>query len=162
MDERRELLESLLTNAREDTADLARQLGTDEAAVEAAISDLERDGVVRGYQAVVDWSRVDTNHVQAEVELDVELDRETSYEDIAGRIAKFPQVRALRLVSGNYDFAMDVEGDSMHDVSQFVADQVAPIPEVTRTVTHFVMDTYKEGGIEFGDRDEDDRLSVSP
>ncbi|MFC4356614.1 Lrp/AsnC family transcriptional regulator [Halobium salinum] len=162
MDERRELLESLLTNAREDTADLARQLGTDEATVEEVIADLERQGAVRGYQAVVDWSRVDEHHVQAEVELDVDLDRETSYEDIAGRIAKFPQVRALRLVSGDYDFAVDVEGDSMHDVSAFVAEQIAPIPEVTRTITHFVMDTYKEGGIEFGDRDEDDRLSVSP
>ncbi|MFC6724327.1 Lrp/AsnC family transcriptional regulator [Halobium palmae] len=162
MDERRELLELLLTNAREDSTDIARQLGLDEAAVEEAIAELERDGVVRGYQAVVDWSRLDRNHVEATVELDVDLDRETSYEDIAGRIAKFPQVSALRLVSGDYDFALEVEGESMHDVSQFVADQVAPIPEVTRTVTHFVMETYKQAGIEFGDRDEDDRLSVSP
>jgi hypothetical protein len=29
-------------------------------------------------------------------------------------------------------------------------------------VTHFVMDTYKERGIEFGDHSDDDRLSFSP
>jgi hypothetical protein len=29
-------------------------------------------------------------------------------------------------------------------------------------VTHFIMETYKEAGIDFGDRDDDDRLSVSP
>jgi DNA-binding Lrp family transcriptional regulator len=50
----------------------------------------------------------------------------------------------------------------MHDVSQFVSEQIAPIPEVTQTVTHFVMETYKERGIEFDASDDDDRLSVSP
>ncbi|WP_101297803.1 Lrp/AsnC family transcriptional regulator [Halegenticoccus soli] len=162
MDAKRELLDLLLSNARESATDLARQTGLDEAEVEALIEELESDGVVRGYKAVVDWDRVDEEHVQAEVELNVELDRETGYEEIARRITKFPQVSSLRLVSGNYDFAVDVEGKSMHDVSNFVSEQIAPIPEVTQTVTHFVMETYKERGIEFGDRDGDDRLSVSP
>lgn len=50
----------------------------------------------------------------------------------------------------------------MHAVSNFVSERIAPIPEVTKTVTHFVMDSYKEEGIELGDGDDDDRLSVSP
>lgn len=162
MDAKRDLLDLLLTNAREDTDDLARQTGLDAAEVESLIAELEADGTIRGYQAVVDWDRVDEEHVQAEVELNVELDRETGYEEIARRITQFPQVASLRLISGDYDFAVDVEGDSMHDVSNFVSEQIAPIPEVTQTVTHFVMETYKERGIEFGDRDDDDRLSVSP
>ncbi|WP_435152180.1 Lrp/AsnC family transcriptional regulator [Haladaptatus sp. DFWS20] len=162
MDAKRELLTLLLSNAREDTADLARQTGLSESDVESLLSDLEAEGVVRGYQAVVDWSNLTDEHVEAKVELNVELDRETGYEQIARRIAKFPEVASLRLVSGNYDFALDVEGESMHDVSNFVAEQIAPIPEVTQTVTHFVMETYKKRGIEFDDRDEDDRLSVSP
>jgi DNA-binding Lrp family transcriptional regulator len=162
MDEKRELLDLLLRNARESTEDLARQTGLDAAEVEAIVDELEAEGVIRGYQAVVDWDRVDEEHVQAEVELNVELDRETGYEEIARRIAKFPEVASLRLVSGDYDFAVDVEGDSMHDVSNFVSERIAPIPEVTQTVTHFVMDTYKERGIELGDGDDDDRLSISP
>jgi DNA-binding Lrp family transcriptional regulator len=162
MDAKRDLLDLLLTNARDDIDDLARQTGLDAAEVESLIAELEADGTIRGYQAVVDWDRVDEEHVQAEVELNVELDRETGYEEIARRITQFPQVASLRLISGDYDFAVDVEGDSMHDVSNFVSEQIAPIPEVTQTVTHFVMETYKERGIEFGDRDDDDRLSVSP
>ncbi|WP_266075576.1 Lrp/AsnC family transcriptional regulator [Haladaptatus caseinilyticus] len=162
MESKRELLTLLLSNAREDTADLARQIGLSESDVESMVADLESEGIVRGYQAVVDWNRFTDEHVEAEVELNVELDRETGYEEIARRIAKFPEVASLRLVSGDYDFALDVEGESMHDVSNFVAEQIAPIPEVTQTVTHFVMETYKERGIEFDDHDEDDRLSVSP
>ena len=50
----------------------------------------------------------------------------------------------------------------MHDISTFVSEQIAPIPEVTQTVTHFVMTTDKERGIYFENNDEDDRLAVSP
>jgi DNA-binding Lrp family transcriptional regulator len=162
MSDERAVLDVLTTNAREDVSDIAAQTGLEEAAVEEAIADLERRGVVHGYQAVVDWDRIDDGGVRAIVELNVALDRETGYEEIADRIAKFPAVHALHLVSGNYDFAVEVTGDSMQDVSGFVSEQVAPIPEVTQTVTHYIMETYKDGGIRFGDRDDDDRLSVSP
>jgi DNA-binding Lrp family transcriptional regulator len=162
MDERRELLAVLLDDAREDVADIARQTGLDEERVRALLAELEADGVVRGYRAIVDWDRTEHDHVEAVVELNVELDRETKYGDIAGRIAGFPEVDSLRLVSGNYDFDLTVQGESMHEVSRFVAEKIAPIPEVTQTVTHFVMRTYKHRGVEFGRRDEDDRLVVSP
>ena len=161
-EDRREVLSVLLENARQGSDDIARQTGLSEAAVEAAIADMEAEGVIRGYQAVVDWERLDDDHVVAHLELNVELDRETSYRDIADRLAKFPEVASLRLVSGEFDFAVDVEGESMHEVSDFVAERIAPVPEITQTVTHFVMTTYKDRGIHFDADDEDDRLSVSP
>jgi DNA-binding Lrp family transcriptional regulator len=162
MDERRELLEVLLTDARTNTADIARQLDLSEPEVETLIDDLESEGVIKGYQAVVDWEELEEDHARALVELNVELDRETSYADIASRIVKFPEVNSLRLVSGEYDFAIEVEGESMHDVSAFVADRIAPVPEITQTVTHFIMTSYKERGVAFDGDEEDDRLSVSP
>lgn len=162
MEAKRELLDLLLSDARESTENIARQLGVDAATVETLVDELESEGVIRGYQAVVDWDSVEESHVRAEVELNVELDRETKYRDISTRIAKFPEVSSLRLVSGSYDFAVDVEGESMQDVSRFVSEKIAPIPEVTQTVTHFVMTTYKERGVYFGDGDDDDRLAISP
>ena len=162
MDEKRELLDLLQHSARESTADIARQLGIEEAQVEALVAELEDEGTIRGYQAIVDWDTVDAERVTAIVELNVELDRETKYTDIAARVAKFPEVSDLKLVSGDYDFAVEVLGDSMQDVSRFISEQVAPMPEVTQTVTHYIMETYKDGGIRFEDGDDDDRLSVSP
>ena len=158
----REVLELLRENARYDVPDIARMTDLEEQEVEAAIEELESAGVIRGYRAVVDWDKLEAERVRAEVELNVKLDRETSYGDIAARLAKFPEVKALRLVSGDYDFDMEVEGDSIREVSQFVSEKVAPVPEITQTVTHYVMTSYKESGIEFGDGDDDDRLSISP
>ncbi|MEY7848245.1 Lrp/AsnC family transcriptional regulator [Natrarchaeobius sp. A-rgal3] len=158
----RDVLESLRENARYSTADIARMTDLEEGEVEAVIEELEAAGVVRGYQVVVDWDKLEDERVRAEVELNVRLDRETGYGDIAERLVQFPQVTALRLVSGDYDFDMEVEGDSIREVSQFISEKVAPVPEITQTVTHYVMTSYKENGIELGDGEEDDRLSYSP
>ncbi|PSQ10685.1 Lrp/AsnC family transcriptional regulator [Halobacteriales archaeon QS_5_70_15] len=147
MDERGEILSLLRENARYSVADMARMTGLDESGVESVVADLEAEGV---------------EPVRAIVELNVTLDRETSYRDIADRLAKFPEARSLRLVSGDYDFALEIEGDTMGEVSRFVAEKVAPVPEITQTVTHYVMETYKDDGIVFDDRQDDDRLSVTP
>ncbi|MDG5776295.1 Lrp/AsnC family transcriptional regulator [Haloarculaceae archaeon H-GB1-1] len=166
MSSRAEILELLRENARQTPEDLARQTGLDVSEVEATIDALESEGVIRGYQAVVDWDAVDLDdeqeRVRAMVELNVTLDREVRYDDISDRIAKFPEVQSLRLVSGDFDFALTVEGDSMREVSRFVSDKVATIPEITQTVTHYIMESYKEQGVEFGDGHDDDRLSISP
>ncbi|PSQ15332.1 Lrp/AsnC family transcriptional regulator [Halobacteriales archaeon QS_8_69_26] len=155
------VLDLLLENARYTTTDIARMTGLDEPSVSETIQSLEDEGVIRGYRAVVDWSEADRERVQAEVEVNVTLDRETGYEDVAERLVEFDEVTSLRLVSGDYDFDMEVEADSMRDVSAFVSEQVAPMPAVDGTVTHLVMASYKEGGMEMDD-DDDDRLSVSP
>ena len=157
-----QVLELLRENARYGTDDIARMTGLDVEEVEASIGELEEKGVIRGYRPVVDWDRLEDERVLAEVELNVTLDRETSYDDIAERLARFPQVRSLRLVSGDYDFDMEVEGGSIREVSRFISEKVAPVPEITQTVTHYVMTSYKEHGIELGDGEDDDRLSISP
>jgi len=157
-----EVLALLDENARYTVEDIARQTDSDPEEVAATIDQLEAEGVVQGYRAVVDRSRLDEEPVRAVVELNVTLDRETSYDDIADRLVRFPMVESLQLVSGDFDFMMTVEGDSMRAVSAFISDKVAPVPEITQTVTHYVMDTYKEQGITFGDGHDDDRLSVSP
>ena len=157
-----ELLEALCENARYSTADLARLTGLSETAVEETIAELESEGVIQGYTAVVDWDAVGSDRVRAHVELNVTLDRETSYRDVAQRLAGFREVQGLRLVSGDYDFALEVEGDNMREVSRFISDKVAPLPEISQTVTHYIMETYKQAGHRFDDEGDDDRLSVTP
>ncbi|WP_336327470.1 Lrp/AsnC family transcriptional regulator [Halovenus sp. HT40] len=162
MDLSDEVVELLRENARYSVEDIARQTDSEPSEIEAIIDDLEAEGVIKGYRAIVDREQLEDETIRAVVELNITLDRETSYDDVAERIAKFPNVESLHLVSGDFDFMMEVEGDSMSEVSSFISNKVAPVPEVTQTVTHYVMTTYKEQGIEFGDGSDDDRLSVSP
>jgi DNA-binding Lrp family transcriptional regulator len=162
MSSRAEVLALLDENARYSIEDMARQTEAEPEEIRATLEQLEEEGIVQGYRAVIDGSKLDEEPVRAVVELNVTLDRETSYDDIAERVARFPMVESLQLVSGDFDFMLTVEGDSMREVSAFISNKVAPVPEITQTVTHYVMSTYKEQGINFDDGHDDDRLSVSP
>ena len=63
------LLNLLNKNARTSTADLATMLGMSEEEVVKEIAEMEREGLIRGYKAVVDWDQLDNTYVSAIIEL---------------------------------------------------------------------------------------------
>ena len=75
---------------------------------------------------------------------------------IADKIYGYPQVKSLYLMSGAYDLAITLEGNTMQEVAMFVAQKLAPMDEVLSTATHFVLKKYKEEGIVFENDDQHD------
>ena len=97
--------------------------------------------------------------VHAVIELKITPQRDAGFGRIAERVAKFEQVEACFLMSGSYDLLVFVKGDSLQDVAQFVAQDLATIDGVLSTATHFMLKTYKSGNV-LGKLD-DERLEVS-
>ena len=62
-------------------------------------------------------------------------------------------------MSGAYDLLVFVKGESLQDVAQFVAQDIATIDGVLSTATHFMLKTYKSGDV-LG-KVGDERLEVS-
>jgi len=65
------LLKLLNKNSRTAPADLAVMLGMSEEEVRAEIAEMEREGLIRGYKAVIDWDQLDNAYVSAIIELKV-------------------------------------------------------------------------------------------
>jgi len=157
------LLEELKKNGRESAANLAKMLGTDAAAVEAEIASYEKKGVIRGFQALLNPNLVETSDVHAAIELKIRPARETGFQDVAGKIARFPQVEACFLISGGYDLLLFVKGKSLQEVAHFVAADLSTVDGVLSTATHFMLKTYKEQGVLMeGPVSDDERLAVTP
>ncbi len=162
MDEKdRILLHLLEENCRTPTKELAVLAEMSEKDVKDRIGRLEADGVIRRYGAVVDWERAGDGNVAAVLELKVSPERDFGYDRIAERIARFPQVRSLRLMTGAYDLQLLVTGPSMHEIARFVSEQIAPMDRIRETATHIIMKTYKENGTTFAEREEVERLPYS-
>jgi DNA-binding Lrp family transcriptional regulator len=157
-----ELLKLLKQNALESAEILAKQLGMTEDEVKARIKEYEEQGVIRGYQAVVDEDRLDINRVTAVIEVDVTPQREGGFNQIATRIGKFPEVQSVYLVSGRFDLILFVEGKTLQEVAAFVSERLASIEGVTATATHFMLKAYKHHGVLMETHDEYERLKVSP
>ena len=156
------LLRLLQQDANTSREDLARLLNLSVEETNARIAALEKEGVIRGYQAIVDRERLDKNTVTAFIEVRITPERGGGFDRIAHRIAKFDQVVSCYLISGGYGLLVVVEGGSLREVASFVSEKLSTIESVISTATHFRLKTYKENGALFTSDVPEDRLSVSP
>ncbi len=157
-----EILDILEKNGPKTTCEqIARMLGKGEEEVASAISELEKKNVIVGYKTLINWDQTERERVTALIELRVTPQRGEGYDKVAERIYKYPQVKALYLMSGAYDLAVMIEGKSMKDVALFVAQKLATMETVVSTATHFVLKKYKDDGLEFYKDDKDSREVMS-
>ncbi len=157
---RNELLKLLSRNARYTTSELAVMLAASEEAVEKEIKELEKQGIICGYKAVIDWDRLDGAYVSAIVELNVVPKADLGFEEVAERVASYAEVESVWLMSGGYDLNVVVKGKTLQDIARFVARELATIDSVTSTTTHFVMRRYKEMDVCLFDGESDDREQI--
>ncbi|MBR2489166.1 MAG: Lrp/AsnC family transcriptional regulator [Clostridia bacterium] len=155
-----EILKLLACNARYTSEEIATMLDTETKAVENAIKELEKDGLIKGYKAVVDWDKLDGAYVSAIIELNVVPTAGQGFEEVAKKIMKYPEVESVYLMSGVYDLNVVVKGKTLKDIAWFVAKELATIDSVTSTSTHFVMRRYKEMDVELVSMEEDDRGQI--
>ena len=155
------ILKLLEKNARMEIADIATVTGLSEDEVRREISEMEKAGVIRGYKGVIDWEKVDTGAVSAIIELKVTPKAGLGFEEVAERIAKYPAVESVSLMSGACDLTVVVTGKTFQEVSFFVAKELALIDSVTSTATQFIMRRYKEFGVELTNSEEDGRGTIS-
>lgn len=158
----KEILDILESNPRIATKEIATMTGITEAQVASKIKEMEKKGIIRKYKTVIDWEKAGEEYVYAIIEIKVALRSRTGYDAIAERIAKFPEVRSVRLISGGHDLSLTVRGRSMKEVAFFVAEKIATLEQVQGTVTHFVLRTYKEDGDVLFEKERSERLAVSP
>ena len=156
------VLDLLKEDARRSPALLSTLLGVDEEEVKASIAELERDHVIVKYATVVNWGKVEDEKVTALIEVQITPERGRGFEGIAERIYLFPQVKSVYLMSGAYDLLVEVEGGSLREVANFVSEKLSPIDSVLSTKTNFILKKYKQDGIIFEERQEDNRLLISP
>ena len=155
------ILKLLESNARISKADIATALGIDESEVRREISEMECSGVIRGYKCIVAREKIDDMTVNAIIELKVVPKAGLGFEEVAERIAKYPNVESVSLVSGACDLMVTVRCKTLQEVSSFVAKEIATIDGVSSTSTQFIMRKYKELGVELFGTEDDGRSKIS-
>ena len=163
MNRQHEILKLLEDDCRRSPAELAAMLGEEEAAVSEAVQNMEKENLILGYKAMVDWDRTGEEIVTALIEVKVTPQRGDGFEHIAERIYQFDEVESLYLMSGAYDFTVIITGRTLKEVANFVSVRLSTIDGVLSTATHFVLKKYKDHGTVFDRQDEaDERMLVTP
>ena len=157
----KKILKLLEKNARIEIKDIAAITGKSEDEVVSEIKSMQSDGIIRGYKGVIDWESVDTDTVSAIIELKVVPAAGLGFEEVAARIAKYPEVESVYLMSGACDLMVTVKGKTFREVSDFLSKELARIDSVTSTATQFIMRRYKESGVELTSNEADERGNFS-
>ena len=157
-----EILDLLRQNARLSAEDIAAMTKKTVAEVQDIIKKLEDDGVILKYAAIVnpEKDKVAKDKVVAEIQIQVQPQREHGFDALADRIYRLPQVKSLYLMSGGYDLKVLIEGDNLKDVALFVSEKLSTLEGVRSTKTNFVLKTYKENDIVYVEDERDRREGV--
>ena len=140
----KKLLQLLEDDSTLTHAQLASMTGMTEAEVTAAVKEYEKNNVILGYQALVDWDRTDRESVTALIEVSVTPQRGEGFHRVAERIYQYDEVESVYLMSGSFDLTVIISGRSLKEVALFVGQKLAPLEDVTGTATHFILKKYKE------------------
>lgn len=136
---------------------IAVMLGVSEKDVEEKIRLYEQTGIIKGYRAVLDKEKVHAQTVTALIEIKVQPKFGHGFDEIANKIAQLEEVESIYLMSGGFDLCCMVSDKSFQEVAMFVTNRLSPLDGVVSTATHFILKKYKEQGVFFTDKKEDDR-----
>ena len=165
MELEKDILEILEKNSRISSEDIAIMLGKEKEEIENTIARLEKDKIICGYPAVINWDKTEKegDYVTALIEVKVTPQREQGFESIAKRIYKFDEVKNLYLMSGTFDFLIVKKKKNIKEVSSFVSNKLATLDCVLSSSTHFVLKKYKDHSVIIDENTpKDERIIISP
>ena len=151
------LLKLLEDDARLSTEQLSVMLDAPKAEIDKKLAELEGNGTILGYKAMIDWEKTDREYVTALIDVKLSPQRDRGFDKIAEKIFNYPEVQAVYLMSGAYDLSVLIEGKTMKEVAYFVSQKLAPIESIISTATHFVLHKYKDKGVVYGYSEVDER-----
>ncbi|MBE6859003.1 MAG: Lrp/AsnC family transcriptional regulator [Ruminococcus sp.] len=152
-----DIIRILQQNARISDRELGELLGITAEEAAAEIKNLEDKGIIKGYSVIVDDELYDNSTVYATIELKVTPQRDCGFDDIARTIMMYDEVESVTLMSGAYDLAIRVKGNTLRDIASFVSQRLSTIDGVLSTATHFILKKYKEKGIFINNEQPDER-----
>jgi len=134
-----DIIRELQENARISTAELGRKIGLSTSATSERIAKLEREGIIKGYSAIIDAEKLGQD-ISAFILVPVgSIPIDTMAEDIAA----IPQVQECHKVTGNACFMVKVRAGSMAELERVIdaINHAAP-----NTCSYLVLSTVKETG----------------
>jgi len=130
------ILEVLRTQGRISVAALAERIGISRANAYTRFEALRADGVISGFSARVDPTRVGLD-ICALVFVTV---RQDLWKQFRATLAAMPEVEYCAITTGQHDAMIQIRVPDVGAVHRLVTEQLAPVPAVRATETVIILD----------------------
>jgi len=139
----RHILRLLQSDGRISYAELARQVGLSTTPCKERVKRLEREGVIRGYQAVLEPESLDAALV---VFVQIRLSRTSQelFAEFKRSASALPEVQECYLVTGDFDYLIKARVADMVAYRRFLGEKLLTLAGVQESTSYVVMEQVKE------------------
>jgi len=135
----KKILNSLNQNARKSFRQVAKEVGTSTTAIYNNVKKLEKRGVLKGYIPIIDEELL--GYTQFAI-IAIRINHGKLME-VEQELTKFPQVRAIYDITGDWDCILICHFKNRHELDDFLKNQIS-LPYVERVITHVVLNVVKD------------------
>lgn len=138
----RRLLAELQAEGRVTNVDLARRVGLTAPPCLRRIRTLEEEGVIRGYHADLDASKLGYA-ISVFAMVSLRSQAEESLRAFEEHIKTLPEVRECHMLNGEIDFILKIVSRDLQSFQEFLTSKLTPAPNVASVKTSLTIRTAK-------------------
>ena len=139
----RAILAALSTDGRLSMAALGEKVGLSKTPVQARVRRLERDGYIRGYQAIVDREKMGVGHV-AFVQVKLSDTRSEALDAFNRAARAVPEIEQCHMIASSFDYLLKVRTKDIAAYRRVLGERISALPHVAQTSTYVAMETVKD------------------
>jgi len=139
----RNILAALGREGRLSMNDLAEKVGLSKTPVQARVRRLEKDGIIRGYSAVVDRERIGEGHV-AFVQVKLSDTRSAALDAFNKAVNAVAEIEQCHMMAASFDYLLKVRTRDIGSYRRVLGERISALPHVAQTSTFVAMETVKD------------------
>ena len=137
------ILSSLARDGRLSMSELAGKVGLSKTPVQARVKRLEKDGYIRGYQAIIDRERMGEGHV-AFVQVKLSDTRSAALDAFNRSVQAVPEIEQCHMMASSFDYLLKVRTRDIAAYRRVLGERISALPHVAQTSTFVAMETVKD------------------
>jgi Lrp/AsnC family leucine-responsive transcriptional regulator len=141
----RKILQMLRRDGRARNAELARECGVAPSTMLERVRRLEEQGVIQGYQAVIDLRCIGLT-VHGFVMITLDRHNIQQIRQLEKDIETVPYVRACYHLTGRFDYMLHVAARDLNHLGELIKERIATIPGIGKLETFLVFSEIQTGG----------------
>ena len=138
-----DILRELKKDGRISNIDLADKVGLSPSACLRRVQELEKQGVIRGYRAILDNHKLGIRF-SAFVTVGLSIHTKDSQRAFEQAIVNSDEVLECHNVTGSFEYILRVETSDLLAYKIFHTDVLGDLPQVATISTHVVMESAKD------------------
>lgn len=141
----RKILSVLQVDGRISNLELAARVGLSPTPCSRRVRKLEESGIITGYGAKVDLSS-QKEGITVQVSIRLSGQKPDDIDAFTEAVNRIPEITECLLVTGNVDYLLTVQTDSVEGLRDFVLSKLKNIPCVSETTTMLILGSIKQSG----------------